>query len=413
GEYFVQVVRYYNDHITPYTLTVTPGTIIVPTTPYDPGDTFGTALPLGTLVSTAVSYQDMYGVRDTVDYYKFTIDQPREVRVDLTGRREGGYMRLIADLNGNGTLDGGEELRNAGTPGSGDANITQDLEAGEYFVQVVRYYNEHITPYTLTVTPGTVIEPTTPQDPGETLPTALPLGTLIATPVSYEDMYGVLDGLDYYRFTLDQPRAVSIDLTGRKEGGYMRLIADLDGNGMFDGGEELRNGGTSGAGDANITQDLEAGDYFVQVGYYYFGHITAYVLTVTPGAAIVPTTPYDPGETLATALPLGTLGGTPVSYQDMYGVFDTHDVYRFTLDQPRDVRFDLTARGEGGYMRLIADRNGNGQIDSGEQIGAQGTSGAGDVTWTEQLEAGEYFLVVGYYYFGHITSYLLTFTALT
>ncbi|MCO6456283.1 MAG: Ig-like domain-containing protein, partial [Pirellulaceae bacterium] len=257
----------------------------------DPGDTLPTALDVGLLDAVFTLDerigQDELGDPDLGDLIGFQLDQPREIRLDLTNRTDGSQLRLIADLDGDGQIDGGEVLRETGTPGTGNLMIVQDLEAGAYFVQILRYYNDDVTAYTLTITPGTIIVPTTPYDPGDTFGAALPLGTLVSTAVSYQDMYGVWDTVDYYKFTIDQPREVRIDLTGRREGGYMRLIADLNGNGTLDGGEELRSAGTPGSGDANITQDLEAGEYFVQVVRYYNDHITPYTLTVTPGTIIV------------------------------------------------------------------------------------------------------------------------------
>ena len=387
---------------------MTPGAIIVPTTPQDPGSTLAAALDIGLLTTAAISYQDMYGVRDPSDYYRFTIDQPREVQIALADRGEGGWMRLIADLDADGVVDGGEQLRDAGTSGSANLGITQKLEAGDYFIEVRPYWNGHITPYSLTVTPGAIIVPTTPQDPGSTLAAALDIGLLTTAANSYQDMYGVRDQSDYYRFRIDQPREVQIALADRGEGGWMRLITDLDADGVVDSGEQLRDVGSSSSTNVNLTQKLEAGDYFIEVRPYWYGHITPYSLTVTPGAVIVPTTPQDPGQTLATAFAIGPLSTTPIVYSDLYGVRDTLDVYRFEVTAPGQVRLQLTGRSAGGWIRLISDANSNGTVEWTEVLKEPYTYAATDLEILLNLAVGTYFVEVRYASFGDITPYTLS-----
>ena len=317
-------------------------------------------------------------------------------------------MRLIADLDADGVVDGGEQLRDAGTSGSANLGITQKLEAGDYFIEVRPYWNGHITPYSLTVTPGAIIVPTTPQDPGSTLAAALDIGLLTTAAISYQDMYGVRDPSDYYRFTIDQPREVQIALADRGEGGWMRLIADLDADGVVDSGEQLRDVGSSSSTNVNLTQKLEAGDYFIEVRPYWYGHITPYSLTVTPGAVIVPTTPQDPGQTLATAFAIGPLSTTPIVYSDLYGVRDTLDVYRFEVTAPGQVRLQLTGRSAGGWIRLISDANSNGTVEWTEVLKEPYTYAATDLEILLNLAVGTYFVEVRYASFGDITPYTLS-----
>ncbi|MEQ9410094.1 MAG: Ig-like domain-containing protein [Fuerstiella sp.] len=410
GTWFLQVRQWNNGNITPYDIAVTPGTIIIPTTPQDPGETLGTALDMGTLNSSGITYHDMVGVRDRNDFYQFSVDAPREVQVDLTGRLEGSEVRLIADLNDNGLIDSGEVLRTAGTSGSADRSIVQNLEAATYFLQVRQWNNVDITPYDITVTPGTILIPTTPQDPGETLGTALDMGALTTAAASFRDMYGVLDREDFYRFSIDAPREVQIDLTGRLEGGEVRLIADLNNDGDIDSGEVLRTAGTSGSADRSIVQNLEAGTWFLQVRQWSSLHISPYEISVTAGAVLTTTTPQDPGETLGTALDMGAIGSTAVSFRDMYGVHDREDFYQFSIDTSREIQIDLTGRLDGGEVRLIADQNSNGQIDFGEVLRTAGTSATGDRSIVENLAAGTYFLQIRQWGNTDITPYLITVT---
>ncbi|MGL5834492.1 MAG: FG-GAP repeat domain-containing protein, partial [Waterburya sp.] len=75
-------------------------------------------------------------------------------------------------------------------------------------------------------------------DPGNNLNTALNIGNLSSL-LTYQDFVGTLDGDDFYRFNLTQTSNVSLQLSGLSDYAYVRLVADSNGNGLYDSGEIL------------------------------------------------------------------------------------------------------------------------------------------------------------------------------
>jgi hypothetical protein len=80
-------------------------------------------------------------------------------------------------------------------------------------------------------------------------------------------------------------------------------------------------------------------------------------------AAVVP----DPGNTLGTAYNVGTLSGTR-TFNDAVGSTDTSDIYLFSLSGTSNFNLALTGLSNDADVRLIQDINGNGIIDSNDEM---------------------------------------------
>lgn len=78
------------------------------------GNTLGTALNIGTLnktYPTGYNYKQYVGSTDRSDFYRFTLDQTRNITGTLVGMSESTGFRVISDLNNNGQIDNGEAYR--------------------------------------------------------------------------------------------------------------------------------------------------------------------------------------------------------------------------------------------------------------------------------------------------------------
>lgn len=221
--------------------------------------------------------------------------------------------------------------------------------------------------------------PTAPADgAGNTLGTARDLGPLGA-PQTLRDFVGQADTNDYYRFTLNEYRAVSVRLDG--------LSADADLELLDRDGRILARSTAGGANADSITRSLAAGTYFLRV-YQYSGD-TNYTLTVTATAN---------DDALAGARDLGTLAGTPVVVQDSVGAADLQDFFRFRVAQPGDVRVRLDGMTADADLELL---------DASGLLLARSTHGGTSADEiTRSLDAGTYHLRV-YRYSGD-TQYTLT-----
>jgi pimeloyl-ACP methyl ester carboxylesterase len=240
------------------------------------------------------------------------------------------------------------------------------------------------------------------EDAGNTLTEAHDFGLLSGTQTSL-GFVGNLDTDDYYRFHLDANSNFRLDLNGLNADADVRLIQDINGNGLVDEEEVLDFSIASGNTPETIEKSLAAGDYYLWV-YQYSGN-TNYNLSLSA----TPLPPDSAGNTLTAALDLGLLSGTQTS-TDLLGNLDTDDYYRFQVDTNSDFRLDLDGLSADADVQLIQDINGNGVVDEGEVLNSSTASSNTPETITiNALTAGEYFVRV-YQYSGN-TNYELSLSA--
>ncbi|MEB3180952.1 MAG: PPC domain-containing protein [Nostocaceae cyanobacterium] len=363
-------------------------------------NTLGTAANLGVLNGSRSFTNQFVGTTDSNDYYRFTLAQTSNVNVNLTGLSRTVKVELIYDSNANGRYDENNYEQLSYDYSSSSTSINSALGAGTYFLRVFSSSNAN-TNYNLGLT-ATPTPATTPRDPGNTLTTAVDIGTVSSTPTSFRDFVGSADRDDYYRFTLAQTSNVNVNLTGLSGTVQVELIYDSNGNGQYDSGESVYS--TYSSSSTSINSPLAAGTYFLRV-FSYSNANTNYNLglTATPAPA---TTPRDPGNTLTTALDIGTVSSTPTSFRDFVGSADRDDYYRFSLGSTSNVNLSVTGVTNDVRLALIYDINGNGEYDEySEQVYYSNNSG--DELISQTLGAGTYLARVYTYSSSSNTNYTL------
>ncbi len=225
------------------------------------GNTFATARPI-TLGVTPTTFTDWVGSTDTLDFYRFSLNQPSMVHFTLNGLTADADLWLF-DNQGN-------VIQGSWNWGTTPETIVRSLDAGTYFLLVNQYSGS--TFYNLTATA------TNPDLAGNTLNTARNI-TLGAIPTTFTDWVGSTDTNDYYRFTLPTTSTITLSLTG--------LSADADLELLSSTGVVLQSSRNWGTQDEHITSPLSAGTYFIRV-YPYGSTNTHYQLTVAATELIPP-----------------------------------------------------------------------------------------------------------------------------
>lgn len=106
GTYYLAVTQKKRVNNSTYDLNLFADTI-TGLTP-DAGNTLGTALNIGTLnktYPTGYNYKQYVGSTDRSDFYRFTLDQTRNITGTLIGMSESTGFRVILDQNNNGQID--------------------------------------------------------------------------------------------------------------------------------------------------------------------------------------------------------------------------------------------------------------------------------------------------------------------
>lgn len=231
-------------------------------------------------------------------------------------------------------------------------------------------------------------------EPGSNIATALDLGVL-PDQLNYSQFVGKDDPNDFYRFTLQNNSDFSLVLGAVSNETKVDLIKDFNNNNQVNSGDGdvLNFGYAYSSSNGEINRALEAGTYYVQVSNT-SGINSNYDLRLEV-ASKPATTPSNPGNTLNTALDLGSLSQN-INFTDFVGKSDPVDIYRFTLNRNSDVELIVGAVNQETKLDLIKDYNNNGQINSGDGDildDAYGYSSSnGEIT--QALEPGTYYIQV-------------------
>ncbi len=97
-----------------------------------------------------------------------------------------------------------------------------------------------------------------------------------------------------------------------------------------------------------------------------------------------------PDNTLSTARNLDALTGLKKS-TGLVGSSDTVDYFRFNVSGVRDVTLALTGLEGNASLRLIQDKNSNGQVDAGDVLATSNRSGSSNESINKVLGSGNYF----------------------
>lgn len=244
-------------------------------------NTLATANDLGTL-SSPINISDVIGGTDPVSYYKFTLSANSDIAgaVDwATGSGNPAFLRLVADLNGNGLVENNERIRTLSA--GADTSFFQSLPLGTYYLEVDTS-NSLTRDYSIqlgaTPRPGNVSP-----DPGTTFGQAFNLGTLSARRVLRDYVSNAIDPVDTYKFTLSQKTNIGVLINGTTQNLRLYFAADTNGNGVYDSNETIAT--FSGGNNATSSVLLGPGTYFLQAATprgSTFTYATHYELTLNP-----------------------------------------------------------------------------------------------------------------------------------
>jgi len=206
-----------------------------------------------------------------------------------------------------------------------------------------------------------------------------------------------------YRFEVTGVGDLVASLTGLSADANMRLIRDVNGNGMVEASEVLAISSNSGTTAESFNfSELAAGTYYIQVA---------------PGSSfdasgnrLMADTPYTLSYALAASAPARTTTLSPVErtwtmtpgsyssgqlYSFVVGDRNIDDLLRFNFNGTTNLSFSLTGLTANANMELIYDANNNGQIDAGEIIRTATNAGSTSETITASgLAAGSYYFRV-------------------
>ncbi|HYW18322.1 MAG TPA: VCBS repeat-containing protein [Nodularia sp. (in: cyanobacteria)] len=217
---------------------------------------------------TTNTFNQIAGGVGQVDYYEFSVLNTSTINLLLSGITVNSVeASIIYDRNNNRLLDSGERLySDTGFP-SNNGTINTTLGAGNYFIEVkpsTSPNNNSYSGYSLEVgavpTPASILS-----DPGNTLNSAYNVGNFNGTR-TYKEFVGVVDPLDYYKFSLAGTSQISVLLSGVTESGLKTsIISDANNNGIIDGGERLFTDTTEVNNNGTINATLAAGNYLISV----------------------------------------------------------------------------------------------------------------------------------------------------
>jgi hypothetical protein len=309
---------------------------------------------------------------NTSDTYHF--DNPfvsGNYSLSLSGLTSDVDIRVVRDANQNGIVDIGDIISTSIRLGTDNETIDlQGLGSGGYFVQVYQGSPGSNSNYTFTINnqPGVGLA----TEPDDTIDQAYNVKTLNGS----RHFNGALSGRsnqtgtvsgdsqDFYRFELGTTSDFSLSLTGMTSNANVEVIRDANQNGRIDDGEVIALSTNSGINaEAILMQGLGAGKYIVRVYQDLNTTLvdTNYSLTLlaSPGLGL----PGLPGSTSE----IKTLNGV----REFGGSISNRrptDLYFFDLTTRSDFKLDLTGLRGDLDVRVYADTNRNGVIDSGESV---------------------------------------------
>jgi len=196
---------------------------------------------------------------------------------------------------------------------------------------------------------------------------------------TFQDRLTSKDNQKYYYFSIDKPSNVSLYLDNVTNEVGMLLYVDTNGNKVIDSGEQIDGASAYSNSTGTIRKMLGADSYIATV--LFKGGNTNYNLQIinnTNDAVKV-------GE-LTASKSFSETGSLNRKNRQKY--------YRFTLKSTSNVNISLDQVTNEVGMWLYVDTNGNGVIDSGEQVDSASAYSNSTGTIKRSLGADDYILVV-------------------
>lgn len=367
---------------------------------------------------------------DSEDYYHFRLNEFRDVRINGEGSEATTEIALFRDSNNNGILD---EIDRQNAIAADKTRLSQldlfGVGPGSYFVNVSHL--EEDTPYKLDVfsTPARILSQ--PDIGGNSLNAAHYVGDLLY-PQAVNGYIDSNDPVDFYSFTLSSRSDVSLRLNGLStDDVYLRILQDVNANGVPDPGEvvasisdENRNpNDINGDGRIDVNEyfisllapsnedifpnairafDLNPGTYFINVSR--LEEDTSYDLRMDSIPVDVPTS----GARNLNPVGFATIGVLRDRFEvaDFIGEANPYDMYEFSLEDTRNVNFQLDRIVQPTDFFLIHDINKDDIFTFQEFLAFPTTEGDMAPELDRILGPGTYFLGVAKK--GSNTPYLLT-----
>ncbi|MEL7209233.1 MAG: hypothetical protein AAGK32_13540, partial [Actinomycetota bacterium] len=362
----------------------------------DPAGTLADATDLGPLDAAVIERCDRLEPAD-VDVFRFEVPTDGTVTLRLGDRQAGATMRLVADVDGDGAFGLGDSVEVRATAGPEDLEIVQALTPGTYWVRLESGVT--FTTYALAAS-FEAVGANPVADPGAGLATATDLGAVAGGGPAVTVVQGVgpLDQRDVFAFELLEPARLAATASGITDPIRLAVGADVDASGSIVGNGSVASDEAvifdTGGPVLDGAADLGPGIYWLIVNR--FGALDGSTYAVDLNADAIPTTfDEDPGDTLAEAADLGTLGAAVIEAREVYGAYDRADIVAVTVDLPRRVTIDFAERTDGGRLELIADIAGDGTADPSDVVRTRSASGPADLSETVDLAPGTWWLRVG------------------
>ncbi len=392
GIYHVRVYRYGNAN-TYYNLDLRAE---IPAPPDYSGNNFYQARDIGVLGSNAQAYQDWVGWADRDDYYRFTLNGVQNLRLTLEGLNADADIAIFNIQ--------GQRIGLSQNSGSDSESLSlSGLSAGTYYAQVYRYSGN--TYYNLNLRAENVV----------------PVGQWFAEYYNNRSLSGNatftriesgVTGINAFWGSGGPGNGVSSDnFSVRWTGAFNFSGGDYRFNIRSDDGIRLWIDGTlvfdrwqdQVPMDYQITRNLSSGEHQIRIEYYE----NAFIALAQVGWERTTLLDYA-GNSMATARNIvvetqSPSNGTPVRFIDWVGNSDRDDYYRFYIGSDRaDFNLNLNNLNADADVRLIFDRNRNGQLDSGEIIDNSFLGGSSSERISRRLTEGIYYIQV-YRYSGDTT----------
>lgn len=214
-----------------------------------------------------------------------------------------------------------------------------------------------------------------------TLSGAQNLGTL-SGPMSLTGWVGSTDTIDFYKVNVNSSR-LNISLTGLAGDADLRLIQDVNQNGLVDYSEILATSNRFSMRDETINvSGLTAGSYFIEV--LQFSGDTSYKLRLSDAYV---------NDLIAIETDLGNLSGTQI-FSGHIDNKNTADIYKFTASTIYNVNISVTGLSADADVRLIRDTNNNGLLDSTDVVVSSLKSGSAAEKINASIPGLTYFVQV-------------------
>ncbi|WAL58242.1 PPC domain-containing protein [Thermocoleostomius sinensis] len=270
GTYFLQTYLFSGNNAN-YTLRMSNGG-------FRPGNLLTNDVNAGTLSSTPFTQTNFVSTNDSENLYRFTMGSAGNFNASLTGISGGDVdMRLIRDSNNNGIVDVGDEVVRSQAGSTNDEAINvRNLAAGTYFLQTYLFSGNNVN-YTLKMSNTG----SSGFSPSNLLPTETNVGVLTGTTTHF-DSVSTNDAADTFRFGVSSSRTVNLSLTGLQADADLRLIRDINNNGVVDSGEVISTSLAGGTSSEQISAFLSPGNnYFAQVYLFPSTGSTPYTLSIS------------------------------------------------------------------------------------------------------------------------------------